>query len=473
MERLYADQLVEHYSELAHHYSRSGNTEKAVDYLQLAGEQAVQRSATAKAMTRFNKALALIAAIPPSIQRTRQAIDLQSALGPVLIATKGYASDETTTAYTQALTLCEEVGDSQRRYPLLWGVWASSALRGEYAVAHTLAKQLLHVAEETKERSFLVEAYAALGVTRFWLGDFLQARSALEQGVLLYDAHKDQSHAFVYGQDPAVICLSYAAWTLWALGYADQGRARVEELLDIAARRVHPFSTGMALNHVAWFYAHCQAWRRVQYYADEAYALADREGFPFWLAEATILRGRAVIAGSASYEGVEQMVEGLTAYRTTVAELGVTNWLGLLAEGYGTLAQPQQGLEKVAEALKMVATTGERQYEAELYRLKGELTLQKLSVVSSQLSVPSPQSRTPNPQAEAEECFLKAIEVARKQHAKSLELRATMSLARLWQQQGKQHEAHQMLSEVYNWFTEGFDTKDLQEAKALLNELSQ
>ena len=169
--------------------------------------------------------------------------------------------------------------------------------------------------------------------------------------------------------------------------------------------------------------------------------------------------------------GLAQIRQGLATYQAIGAGIFQSYYLALLAEAYGKAGQAEEGLTALAEALAVVDKSGERFYEAELYRLKGELTLQKLSVVSSQLSVPNPQPLAPSPQAEAEACFLKAIEIARQQQAKSLELRAVMSLARLWQQQGKKAEAHQMLSEIYDWFTEGFDTKDLQEAKALLEVL--
>jgi len=170
---------------------------------------------------------------------------------------------------------------------------------------------------------------------------------------------------------------------------------------------------------------------------------------------------------------IVQIRQGLAAYRTTGAEEAQSYFLALLAEGCGRVGKIEEGLEVLVEALAYVDKTGERYYEAELYRLKGQLTLQKLAVASSQLSVTNPQPLAPNPQAEAEAeaYFLKAIEIARKQQAKSLELRATMSLARLWKEQSKKDEAQQMLAEIYGWFTEGFDTKDLQEAKALLEAL--
>ena len=200
--------------------------------------------------------------------------------------------------------------------------------------------------------------------------------------------------------------------------------------------------------------------------------LSREQGFAYYLMQGTLLRGRALAEQGHGEEGIAQMCQGLAAYRATGTETGQPPFLAWLAEAHKKVGQAEEGFTALAEALAIVNKTGERWYEAELYRLKGELTLQKLSVASSQLSVTNPQSPTPNPHAEAEACFQKAIEIARRQQAKSLELRASMSLSRLWQQQGKKEEARQMLAEIYNWFTEGFDTKDLQEAKALLAELT-
>ena len=200
-------------------------------------------------------------------------------------------------------------------------------------------------------------------------------------------------------------------------------------------------------------------------------ALASEQGFAFWVALGTILRGWALAEQGQGEKGIAQIRQGLAAYLATGQEVLRPYNLALLAAAYGKVGQAEEGLSALAEALDAVGKTGERNYEAELYRLKGQLTLQKFQVSGSKFQVDNPQSAFRNPQSEAEECFLKAIEIARRQQAKSLELRAAMSLSRLWQQQGKTEEARQMLAKIYGWFTEGFDTKDLQEAKARLDSL--
>jgi predicted ATPase len=256
------------------------------------------------------------------------------------------------------------------------------------------------------------------------------------------------------------------------LGYPDQAQEGVKEALAQAHRLAHPFRLAWTLNFAAMFSQYCREEQLVHERAEAKILLANENGFPYWLALGSVWRGWALVGQEQMEEGITQIRQGLAAYSATGAALSQPHFLALLAERHAKGGQADEGLNVVEQALAAVNKTGERYYEAELYRLKGELTLQKeFKVEGSKFQVENPQSAFRNPQSEAEACFLKAIEIARKQQAKSLELRAAMSLARLWQQQGKQHEAHTMLSEIYNWFTEGFDTKDLQEAKALLGEL--
>ncbi len=227
-----------------------------------------------------------------------------------------------------------------------------------------------------------------------------------------------------------------------------------------------------AINWSAWLHHLRQEREEVWKQGQAAVDLSTEQGFPFFLSWGSVIRGWALADQGHVAEGIQQVHQGLAGMRATGAELWRPYHLILLVETCGKAGQIAEQISTLNEAVDIEEKTGIRLVEAELYRLKGELTLQKLSVVSNQLSVTDPRPLTPDPQGEAEACFLKAIEVARKQQAKSLELRAVMSLARLWQQQGKFHEAHKVLVDVYNWFTEGFDTKDLQEAKGLLEELA-
>jgi len=247
---------------------------------------------------------------------------------------------------------------------------------------------------------------------------------------------------------------------LSSLGYPDQALKRSQEALTVAQELAHPFSVAFALHNVAILHQYRREEHLIQEHTEALFALATEQGFPVYVAVGTIWQGWILIGQGRSEEGMARMRQGLAAYRATGARLQWPFILVPVAETYGKRGQPEDGLAVIEEALTVVEKTGERFYEAELYRIKGELTL--LSTVHG------PKSQV---EKEAEEHFHKAIEIARRQQAKSLELRAATSLARLWHQQGKQAEAHRMLSEIYNWFTEGFDTKDLQEAKVLLEEL--
>jgi predicted ATPase len=253
-----------------------------------------------------------------------------------------------------------------------------------------------------------------------------------------------------------VICHIYGARALWYLGYPDQGLARNDEAVTVAQHLAYPFSLSLAMGHAAIFHQFRREWRRAQDRAEASHSLAKEQGFPFYMAISAILRGWALAHQGRVKEGIEEIHQGLRAFQATGAETARPYYLALLAETYGIIGQPEAGLTALTEALTHVDTTGERWYEAELHRLKGELLLQQSS----------------SNQTEAESCFHQAIAVVQNQQAKSLELRATTSLARLWQQQGKRQEAHDLLAPVYHWFTEGWDTADLQDAKALLEALA-
>jgi class 3 adenylate cyclase/predicted ATPase len=486
IESLYGAKLEDHYSALAHHYSRSGNTQKAVAYLHLAGQQAVQHSANAEAISHLTTALELLKTLQDTPERIQQELTLQIALGVPLVAVRGWAAPETGHAYTRARELCQEVGEISQLLLVVYGLWLFHFLRGELQTARELAEQLLSLAQRAQDPSALLWVYDALWSALFFLGEFTQAQQYYERGIALYDPQQHHSLAFLYaGHDPGVCCRAGTAWVLWLLGYPDQALKRVHDAVTLAQDLSHPFSLAFALGYGAWPHQFCREGQAVQERAEAVIALATEQGFVFDLAMGTILRGWALAEEGQGEEGIAQIRQGLAAYQATRAELVRPYFLALLAEAYRKVGQTEDGLAALAEALSLVDKTGECWYGAELYRLKGALTLQKFQVQGSKFQVENPQSAFRNPQSEAEACFLKAIDIAHRQQAKSLELRAVMSLVRLRQQQAAQpesritqhetrtklDEAHQMLSEIYHWFTEGFDTKDLQEAKALLDSL--
>jgi predicted ATPase len=284
------------------------------------------------------------------------------------------------------------------------------------------------------------------------------ARAHLEQGITLYTSQKHHAVACLsaFPGDLGVFCLCFEAHTLWHLGYPDQAYTRIYEALTMAQELAHPYSLALAQDYAAMLFQ----FRREEYMAQEsaetAMALCTERGFAYYLAWGTIVQGWALVAQGRSAEGMAQMRHGLAAIRATGAELRQPYYLALLAGACGTVGQVENGLTMLAEARAQMHKTGECWTEAELYRLQGEL-LRQQSVVDVQ---------------QAETCFQQALDVARHQHAKSLELRAAMSLSRLWQRQGECEKARRLLAPIYGWFTEGFDTVDLQEAKALLDDLS-
>jgi predicted ATPase len=302
----------------------------------------------------------------------------------------------------------------------------------------------------------LVAAHRALGATLFWMGAVAAAQTHLAQAIALYDPQQHRASAFRYGEDPGVICHSYSAFALWYLGYPDQGLARSHEALRLAQQSVHPFSLSFVLSWMAQFHQYRHEVRFTHEYAEPAIRLAQDQGFPQWMTVSAMLHGWALVHQGQAQEGMAQITQGLMTYRRTIgAEHALPYFLTLLAEAHHIQGEAAAGLTVLTEALALVDTTGERWYEPELYRLKGELLLQQNS----------------DNQTEAESSFHHALVISRNQQTKSLELRAATSLARLWQSQGKCQEAHDLLAPVYHWFTEGFDTEDLQDAKALLDAL--
>jgi predicted ATPase len=440
---------------LAHHFTEAGLIAQAVGYWQKAGQSAVQRSAHVEAISHLRQGLALLPTLPETPQRLQREVDLLIALGASLIATKGQAAREVGETYTWARQLCEHLEDPYQLFPVLRGLWTYSLVRAEYQTAYTLGEQLLTLAQQVQETAMLIAAHRALGTTLMYLGAAVSAQTYLAQGIALYDPQQHHAAAFRYGEDAGMLCHSFASLTLWHLGYPEQGLTRSQEAVILAQQNAHLFSLGYALSAAAMLHQRRREVRCTQERAEALISLATEQGFPLWKAVGAILRGWTLVYQARAQEGIEQITHGLRAFRATGAELARPYFLALLAEAHGTIGQPEEGLTTLAEALTLAETTGERWYAPELYRLKGELLLQQSS----------------DNQAEAETCFQQAIAIAQSQQAKSWELRSVTSLARLWYQQGKRQEAYDLLAPVYNWFTEGFDTADLQEAKALLEAL--
>jgi len=441
---------------LAHHYTQAGLTEQAVHYWQRAGEHASYRSAYLEAINHLTTGIEMLKSLPETPEHTQHALTMHIALGAALQVTKGFSASEVEHAYTQARALCQQVGETPALVPVLLGLWRFYLNRPQLHTARELGDTLLRLAQQAHDPPFAVLAHYALGVTGLWLGAFPAALQHLEEGITRYTPDQRRAPVFRMGQDPGVVCRADAALILWLLGYPEQALARLHDAVALAHELSHPIT-------LAW--ARCWAavvsqFRRdvpaVHAQAEAAIALATEQGFAQWAALGTSLRGWALAMQGQGEEGMAQLRQGTTTWRATGATLNVPYLCTLLADVCDHLGRPADGLQTLAEAHTLVEQHEERYWEAEAHRLRGVLLLRQ----------------TGTPQAEAEAWLQRALDVARRQQAKSLELRAAMSLSRLWQQQGKRAAAHALLAPIYGWFTEGFDTADLQEAKALLEALT-
>jgi predicted ATPase len=441
---------------LAHHYTQAGMLAQAIPYWQRAGQRTIERSANVEAISHLSKGLELLATLPDTPERTQQELTLHTALGGPLSITKGFAAPEVERVYARARALCRQVGETPQLFSVLSGLFFFYEVRGELQTARELAEQLLSLAQRQQDPALLLQAHRAMGQTIFWQGELARAREYLEQGIAIYDPQRHRFLAFRYSQDPGVGLRMFAAQVLWHLGYPDQAMERMQEALALARELSHPFSLASALDHAAWLHQYRREERLTQEQAEADIVLSREQGFSFFLAHGTILHGWALAPQGRRVEGITQMHQGMATWRAMGVALLLPWDHTLLAEAYGESGQSEEGLRLLAEALATAHQQGAHLWEPELYRVKGELLL-----------------RQPVPDApEAEACFRRAFDSARRQEAKSLELRVATSLSRLWQQQGKRAEARELLAPIYGWFTEGFDTADLQEAKALLEELS-
>jgi predicted ATPase len=440
---------------LAHHYTEAGLRVQAVPYWQAAGQRALQGSAHLEAISHFTQGLDLLTALPDTPQRAQQELTLRLALGTPLIATRGYAAPVVEQTYRRALELCQHVGETPQLFPAIAGLFIFYLGRGEIYTAQQLGARFRQLAQAAHDPVLSMEAHTGQGVVAYYLGDFVSALAHCEHGLALATSLPHRSRAVLY-QDPQVACLIHAACALWFLGYPEQALMRTREALAIAQQLSHPYNLVWTLELIGRFH---QLYREepclIQERVETMMAVADEHGFPLMRACGTMLRGWAMVAQGQREQGLTQMLQGWAAWRTIGSGTWLSYWLGLLAEAYGHGGQREEALARLMEALAAVEDTGQRFYAAELYRLKGELQL---------------RYATPDEQ-QAAACFCQALEIARQQQAKSLELRAALSLARLWKHQGQGAKARQLLGEMYGWFTEGFDTADLQEARVLLETL--
>ena len=441
---------------LAHHYTEASLNNDALIYWQRAGQRAIERSANVEAIRHTTRALELLNTLPNSRGKSQHELVLQTTLGPALIATRGYAASEVVDAYTRARELCQELGETPQLFPVLFGLWLAHLVRAELQTARELGEQLLNLAEHAKDRALLLEAHRALGATLCYLGNFVASQERLEHGIALYDSQQHLPRTFFhYLADARLTCLSYSATALWFLGYPDQALRRIHKVLALAKAVDHPFSMAVALYFTGMVHQCRREVNAAQEQSEAVRAISTEQGFTLWASAGAIGEGWALTEQGMGATGIAQMQQGLTDWRTTGAEILRPYFLALLAEAYVKVEKLDEGFSVLTDALDAVERRGDRFFEAELNRIKGELMLLR-----------------DDAEADVEAYFRRAIEISQRQCAKSLELRAAVSLSRLWQRQGKKMEARTLLSEIYGWFKEGFDTADLTAANALLNELA-
>jgi predicted ATPase len=440
---------------LAYHYTEAGLNEQAVGYWQKAGQKAVERSANVEAISHFTTGIELLKSLPETPERIQRAVTLHIALGAALLVTKGFAAPEVEWVYTQAYVLCQQVGETPELALVLFGLSGFYIVRSQLHTARELGETMRHLAQPADDSALAVMAHYTLGATWLYLGALPTARQHLEEGIALYMPDQHRALAFRAGREPGVSFRAFAAMILWLLGYPEQALAHTHDALVLAHELSHPYSLAFARCWAAFVYQFCRDVPAAHEQAEAAIALATEQSFLFWEVVGMIFRGWALAMQGQSEEGIDQVRQGIAVYRATGAALGVPFWCIMLADVCDYLGYPEDGLQALAEAHTLVEQQEERWLEAEVCRLRGILLLWQ----------------TETQQAEAETWLQRALDVARHQQAKSLELRAATSLARLWQSQDKRQDAYNLLAPVYNWFTEGFDTADLKDAKALLDAL--
>jgi DNA-binding winged helix-turn-helix (wHTH) protein/predicted ATPase len=451
IEKLYPSRLEDRYEALAYHFREGNDVEKTVAYCHRAGVKAASHCAYREAVQHFEQALHALEHLPEGRQRLEQALAIRIDLGPALIAIGSYLAPEVEENYVQAQKLCEQLGETAQLYPVLWTLSRIRHWRGELLAARQLAEQLLSLARREQDSLRLLEAHHTLWAILLDMGELPSTKRHAEQGFGLYDRVRHGQVGSIYGgHDPGVCSQIHAAKALWLLGYPDQALRTIEAALTMATELSHPYTLWLALMAAIWIHHHRGNRPAAQDHVEKLFELAREQQHQRWIKVANFLQGWLIVEQGQWERGLTQMRQGEN--EPVIEARQQTYHATLVAHACLKAKQAQHADSVLAKELKRARDTGIRYYEAELYRIKGEALLQR-SVSSTK---------------EAETCFHQAIDWSRNQGAKSLELRAIISLSHLWQKQGKKAEARKMLEEIYNWFTEGFDTADLKEAKELL-----
>jgi predicted ATPase len=423
-----------------------------VDYWHIAGQRASARSADLEAIAHLTRGLEVARKLADPVQSAQQELKLQVALGEPLSATKGYGAPDAGAAYKRAVELCRQVGETRHLFSAMHGLWHFYYGQSEFRTARNLGIELLGLARRQADPMQLMAAHQALGQALYNLGAFAAALTHLEHA----QAGPDLSPNDRYPIAPRLLCTGTLAQLLWCLGYPARALERSREAVDSARTLSHPYS--LTYSMYCAIRLHLLRGEAREAYGLTEIALADstKHGFALWTALIAFLQGWSLCQQGHVVHGVARMRMGFENALATGHNTARPMYCALLAEAYGRIGQLKDASQMVKDALNAVEASGQRYYEAETHRFNGELLL-----------------RRDRPDIEqAHTYFQRALEIARHQQAKSWELRAATSLARLWRDQGRRAEAHDLLAPVYGWFTEGFDTQDLKDAKVLLDELA-
>ena len=456
IELIYSASLDDHVADLAHHFARSANQAKAIEYLQLAGSQAASRGALPQAVQDFESALALLKSFPGGPVRDQLELRVLAPLGTAYIAARGYAAPEVGPVFQRARTLCEKIGEPQQQFAVLFGNFAWRVVRGEMDLSMDLAHEALGVAERLDDPGVWMEALFLLGVTLFYRGDFVGAREQYERALSQYDdRERTRAWAGRVGEDAGVTHRCYLALALWHLGYPDRAFRLSQEMLSIARSIDHPYSLAYAQHHASWLYQQMRLPVETLASSEEGVRMSAEHGFPLFQATGVVYGAAALLLQGRTHEALPALMKGFDAYRATGAALALPYYLGLVGDALAQAGMGADAAKVFDNALAIAERSDERCQEAELYRLKGELAL-----------------RQGEDLVEAEGHFLRAIGTAKEQQSKAWELRATTSFARLYQRQGRRARGRELLAAALGSYTEGFEMPDLKDAKALLAALS-
>ena len=441
---------------LAHHWRGAENIDKAVHYLRAAATRAVERSSHREAVAHLAAALELVQAQPPSIGRRQAETALWLALGAALIAPKGYAADEVRAAFARAREFAHQSGDQKQLFLALRGLWTCNLLRTELREASGLAEQIFELGQQSGTAEWMLVAHRVMATSLFHLGRIEEARRLFDAGLAFWDPALSADYTVAYGEDPGLFCCGYAAWCADFVGFRDEALARIHRSLDHGGGQPNRYGLAVALSYAALLHQFRREPKRVASLTQERIELCREEGVVQWLAHCRLLQGWALAVEGHHADGLGALSEGIAAWQGLRMQLMMPYFSMLLAQAHAAAGQIDPSLEALEESDGLATRTGHQTFEAARAHQRGELLLRA--------SVAQP--------AQAERQFVRCLELARTQGCRTIQLRAATSLARLWAEQGKRAAARDLLAPVYGWFSEGFDTPDLIEANALLDELA-